>query len=245
MFHSKTEINYLLSADDIVLIAENRLYLQKLLNKTQKYVDVNNLQINEDKTKIIIFKKGGYRKTLMETFNINHENLQVVKNYKWVKFHTTGKFQITAKEIVIKSKQKIDAMWSTLWKAKLPELQNYLQYFDSVILPITTYAAQIWALEYSDILEMTQTHFIRKLLLIFPPRAANYFLRLEMGRQHLQYQILFLTIKYHFKLFKMQNKRLPKIILNELSLHRGMVNSGQPKKLVKHVQHYKINLAPH
>src|SRR5258705_10067795 len=97
-----------------------------------------------------------------------------------------------------------------------------------VIFPTLAYAAQIWAFDQAEILEQAQTHFMRKLLLIYPPRAANYFLRLELGRQHTQYRILDLAIKFHFRLFSMNNTRLPNIMLKELLYqHRkGKVKKG-------------------
>src|SRR5258705_1916153 len=108
LFHTKLELNYLLFADDIILIAENRLYLQKLLNKVQDYFLENKLQVNENKTKIMIFKKGGLnRKLQKEHFTIAGKRLEIVKEYKYlgVTFHVTGKFHATAKSIVNKAKQ--------------------------------------------------------------------------------------------------------------------------------------------
>ena len=75
-----------------------------------------------------------------------------------VNFHTTGKFHKTARDVITKTKQKIDAMWPTLMRAKLPKFNNFLQYFDSVILPKITYAAPAWALDQADIIELAQTH---------------------------------------------------------------------------------------
>src|SRR5258705_12249146 len=157
------------------------------------------------------------KKTLKIPLTINSTNLEEVASYKYlgVQFNNTGKFQTSAKELVKRGKQKIDAMWPTLMKAKLPKFNNLMQYLDSVILPRVTYAAQIWAIENTDILEMTQTYFMRKLLLIYPPRAANYFLRLELGRLHIQHRIVLATIKFHCKVFNMSDTRLPKIVLRE------------------------------
>src|SRR5258705_8459224 len=108
-------------------------------------------------------------------------------------------------------------MWPLLMRIKFPKLGNLLQYLDSVILPKATYAAQAWAMDQTDILEQIQTHFLRKLLQIYPPRATNYFLRLETGRLHITYRILMSTIKFHHKIYNMKNTRLPNIMYNELT----------------------------
>ncbi len=236
-FHTKLELNYLLFADDIILIAENRLYLQKLLNKVQDYFLENKLQVNENKTKIMIFKKGGLnRKLQREHFTIAGERLDRVKEYKYlgVTFHATGKFHATAKSIVNKAKQKIDAMWPTLMRAKFPKFKNVLLYLDSVILPKVMYSAQIWALDQTQILEQVQTHFLRKLLAIYPPRAANYFLRLELERSHILYRLFSLAIKFHHKLHIMQNFRLPKILLT-VGVLRKSERDQNPTQLVEFI----------
>ncbi len=46
LFNSKAELNYLQFADDIALLAENHLYLQKLIMETQIYFKENCLDIN-------------------------------------------------------------------------------------------------------------------------------------------------------------------------------------------------------
>src|SRR5258705_1148020 len=106
LYHTKRELNYLQFADDIVLLAENRLYMQKLLGVAQEYFNENKLVINEEKTKIIIFKKGGnISKKEAGVFYIDGKNVTVVKEYKYlgIKFHATGRFAKTTREMVVKA----------------------------------------------------------------------------------------------------------------------------------------------
>ncbi len=97
--------------DDIALLADNHLYLQKLINITQEYFISNRLKINENKTKTVIFRKGGIPKK-HDVYYLNNQKLEIVQAYKYlgVNFQSTGKFHVTAKEVVNKSKQKINAI---------------------------------------------------------------------------------------------------------------------------------------
>src|SRR5258705_4921319 len=121
--YSQKELNYLQFADDVALIADNRLYLQKLLTHMQNYANLNLLKINERKTKIMIFRRGGNINNVKEVFFINNKRLEVVKMYKYleVKFHALGRFHETAKEMVTKAKQKSDAIWPLLLKPNIPK----------------------------------------------------------------------------------------------------------------------------
>ena len=47
-------------ADDIVMFAETKIELQRLLNKLYAYYTEWNLKVNKDKTKVIVFRNGGY-----------------------------------------------------------------------------------------------------------------------------------------------------------------------------------------
>ena len=54
------KIFILLFADDLVMFAESKIELQRLLNKLYAYCTKWNLKVNIDKTKVIVFRNGGY-----------------------------------------------------------------------------------------------------------------------------------------------------------------------------------------
>ena len=49
----------LMYADDVVIISESAYVLQKLLNGLHDYCKGCHLEINESKSKVIVFRKGG------------------------------------------------------------------------------------------------------------------------------------------------------------------------------------------
>ena len=130
-------------ADDLVLLSESAGGLQKCLNNLQTYCEKWSLTINTEKTKVIIFNKGGY-KISRRSFMIMNSNIEIVQKYCYlgIIFSSTGNF-----------KNACDALYDKALKAfyKFKQLhpQNNvkiaLQLFDTLILPIVSYASVVWA----------------------------------------------------------------------------------------------------
>lgn len=53
-------------ADDIILVATSESGMNEMLKKVQKYIAKEKLTINTDKTKIMLFEKGGRQKKVEE-----------------------------------------------------------------------------------------------------------------------------------------------------------------------------------
>ena len=71
----------LLYADDIVLFAESEQELQKGLNLLEEYSDKWKFQVNVNKTKVMIFRKGGRIKQNL-SFTYKDEKLEIVNHFK-------------------------------------------------------------------------------------------------------------------------------------------------------------------
>ena len=56
---TSTSVTMYAYADDIALASDNREELQATLGELQKYTDANSLLVNESKTVLMIFRKGG------------------------------------------------------------------------------------------------------------------------------------------------------------------------------------------
>ena len=79
-------------ADDIVLFSESEEGLHKMLLTIEKYCKENELTLNTDKTKIMIFNKTG---RLMRTpFHYNGEKLENVNKFKYLGFLLTPSGEI-------------------------------------------------------------------------------------------------------------------------------------------------------
>ena len=62
---SGINISCLIYADDLVVLSTNPICLQKLLNALNDYCNENDLTINMDKSKTMVFRRGGYLSIVM------------------------------------------------------------------------------------------------------------------------------------------------------------------------------------
>ena len=53
-------------ADDIVLLAYEEKEMKKIMRRLEKYLDRKKLQLNEENSKIMVFRKGGRKKRKTE-----------------------------------------------------------------------------------------------------------------------------------------------------------------------------------
>ncbi|MEW8548622.1 MAG: reverse transcriptase family protein [Candidatus Thiodiazotropha sp.] len=176
----------LLYADDTVILATNENDLQYSLDRFHDYCRMWKLKINTDKTKILIF---GARNTSSFHFTIGDEVVEITDKYKYlgVYFSQSRSFLNARKHIVEQSRKAMYLLFCRINNLDLPvDLQ--LKLFDHTVLPILTYACEIWGFENLDILEKIHTEFLRK---ITKCRKSTplYMLYAELGRYPLNITI--------------------------------------------------------
>ena len=81
-------------ADDIVLFSESEEGLQKMLKTMEKYCEENELVLNTDKTKCMIFNKTG--RLLRKKFHFNKIPLENVREFKYLGFMLTPSGEINS-----------------------------------------------------------------------------------------------------------------------------------------------------
>ena len=83
LFPDLTEILLLMFADDLALISDSVVGLQKLLNILYRFCSDRGMIINNVKTMIVVFKKGGML-ARNETWSLGGERIQVVPCFTYV-----------------------------------------------------------------------------------------------------------------------------------------------------------------
>ena len=83
----------LLFADDMVILSENPNNLQNSLNKLLNYCNKWGLEVNTEKTKLVVFRKKGALRC-NETWYYNGKKLEVVNDFHYLgaTFSHTGSF---------------------------------------------------------------------------------------------------------------------------------------------------------
>ena len=137
-------ISSLLYADDLVIFSSTREGLQKSLNSASEFFEKWNLSINYDKTKCMTFnKKGGNDKNI---FHINSNPLENVKSYKYLGITISNKncsLKGTLLNLSVKANRALFSLKTNLNLMKMP-VKLLLKLYDTMILPILLYGAEIW-----------------------------------------------------------------------------------------------------
>ena len=123
-------------ADDLTILSESASGLQSALNKLQEYCSKWGLTINIDKTKVVIFNKGGHKFPSLK-FLLNGNLVETVQSYCYlgIIFSSCGSFT-----------RACDALTDKALKAfyKFKQIHPYnnvtlsLKLFDSLVTPIAT-----------------------------------------------------------------------------------------------------------
>ena len=123
-------------ADDTIILAENADSLQKSLNDFADYCRQWKLDINVNKSKVLIF---GSRGNTNHSFYIDTEQLEIVDSYKYLGtfFAKSGSFLTARKHVAEQARKALFLLYSRIKNLNLPvDLQ--LKLFDHTVVPIMT-----------------------------------------------------------------------------------------------------------
>lgn len=90
----------LMYADDMVIFSESVLGLQNMLDTLYEYTSKWSLSVNIDKTKIVVFRKGG-RVHVEEKWYYNNKEIEVVDNFTYlgVLLNFNGKYNMLQQKL--------------------------------------------------------------------------------------------------------------------------------------------------
>ena len=137
-------IDYLLYADDLVLLSRSEKGLQNALNRLNDYCKDWKLNINMEKTKIIVFNKSG--KIIKNNLNIDNRKIENVKTYRYLGllFSASGKFTEAKKDLLHRGYKAMFKLTS-MFKTTKPDFNTTMHLFDHIVKPVLLYGAEIWA----------------------------------------------------------------------------------------------------
>ena len=113
---SLEEIFLLLFSDDIVLVSSTPSGLQNQINNLEKASNSLGLTVNLDKTKVMIFRKGGHIGAGEKCF-FNGNEMEIVNSYKFLGYTLTTKLSsnYSCEEYASKAKGKTLDLMKTMW----------------------------------------------------------------------------------------------------------------------------------
>ncbi|CAG2242681.1 unnamed protein product [Mytilus edulis] len=197
--------------NDLALIADTPIDLQRRLNNLEKYCEKWNMTINMDKSNIVVFKNGG-KLSKNEKWYFNNEPLKVVSYYKYLGIYFSNRLKWTycCKTLRMQCEKALNMIKHCMCKLGTRDINLGFKLFDSMVAPILYYGAELWGTEKVKDIETVQNKFC-KWLLGMGQKTNNHIARGECGRHELYINYVCKPIKYFLHLQCMDDNRLPKL----------------------------------
>ena len=205
------ELFILLFADDLALLSCSPHGLQVQLDCVHRLCMELGLKINTEKSKIMVFRKGGFLGRY-EQWSIDGNQLEVVNKYVYsgFTFTTSMSLQESAKQLALKGKRALFDVLRLHSRLEQMTRNTFFKIFDSKIQPILLYSSEVWGVLVKDNNPTESVHlFACKRFLNVAARTPNKMVYGELGRHPLQINCYIRAIKYWFRLLKMDSERLP------------------------------------
>ena len=197
-------------ADDNVLMSETPAGLQQKLNILHSQCDRLGLKVNMSKTKIIVFRKGGFLGK-NEKWTFDNNPIEIVNSYCYlgITFTTKMSFMTCKTVLVSKAKKAMYELLRALRANYCNDINIFCKLFDSKITPILSYGSELLGVFDNYELDKVHTNAI-KMFLNVSTHCSNTLLYYDTGRYPLSISLKIRSIKYWLKLLELDNKRICK-----------------------------------
>ena len=172
------------------------------------------MEVNAEKTKIVVFSRGKIRKKPVFKFGDREIDIEDSYVYLGTTFNYNGSFTNAIDKQIQQAKR---AMYSLLAKArrlKLP-IDIICHLFDSCIVPILLYGCEVWGHSNLKKLEAVQLSFYKQILRLNASTASCIVLG-EVGRTKLETIVHQRMLTYWARLLKGDQGKISKIIYDLL-----------------------------
>ena len=191
------QISCLIWADDIVILSETEEGLSESLDILEKYCNQNELLINADKTKCMIFNKTG--RTSRTNFYLGNSKLENVRSYKYLGFIFTPSGEINTglhdlRDRALKAFMKIRNVMGPEFSRNI---QTTLHIINSLVMPILLYASDFWGcmkLAKGNPIDTLNLRICKQVLGV-QKQTTNIGVLLELGKILLHIDAIKLSIK--------------------------------------------------
>ena len=191
-------------ADDLIILSESKEGLQKQIDELENYCSKWKLQINNKKTKIMIFNRGN--RLINTQLHTKISKLENVKEFKYLGITISANncsFSPTIMDLSIKATRVVYALNNKIKLSKLPT-KLALTLFNTLISPILIYRSEVWG-PYANLdlvkwdkskIEQVHIQFIKRILGCNVGTSNIMMSRSEVGQRPLLVGIIKRTTLY-------------------------------------------------
>ncbi len=211
-------VNSLLYADDLLIIAKSPKQLQQSLDKLDEYCKIWKLQVNTQKTKIVVFRNR--KATGEHKFTLSNQPVEVVDSFTYlgVTFVYNGNFKQAINDMHVKARKALFKISTSLKSKDVLNHDLYTKLFDCMVKPILLYGSQVWSQQligyftkedfgnFDRLVFEQLNNKMCKYALHVGRYTSNMAARAELGRMPLLISIATLTIRYWASVIKNPSK---------------------------------------
>jgi len=223
---ASADLHILLYADDIVLLASNAIYLQDKINLLSSFFKRNNLLVNLNKTKVVIFR---YNKNKIVTPRLFWDDVEIetVEKYTYlgVTFYGNMKYSQIANDFTTKASAAESQLSNLFKRTQIKTLDSRLRLFESLVTSVLLYCSHIWGISEIEKLVVFQNKFLRRILCL-PNKTPVWFLRLETSCISIEMTFIKQLLGYYKKIISLPKECLIVKCFNALKYN---VNNSKMK----------------
>ncbi|KAL1447226.1 hypothetical protein WDU94_000608 [Cyamophila willieti] len=217
----RNEIILLLFADDLIILADSKIDLQKKLETLKEYSDENLLTVNTGKTKVMIFRSGG-RLNVSDTLYYDGEPLENVNKFTYlgVTFSSSGTYSVAAENMLSKTRAAIATVKHMFIQTKVDSWDARIKLYEAIIRSTLMYGCEVWGVAQLDVMEKAQNEFFKNLLYL-AKCTPGYMIRQETGVSPIKLHAIDQILNWIVKLENMACYRYPAMCYKRLlDLHK-------------------------
>jgi hypothetical protein len=234
MYFHDISLFLLLYADDTVLFSETVDGLQKMLHTLYTYSIKWNIDINIDKTKIVVFRNSG-KLSRTEKWIYNGDLIEAVDsfNYLGITLNFNGKFTKTQKVIASQGGKCMGYILRLCNNLSLNK-ETKLAVFDTYVLSVLLYGCEVWGFHPANDIEKVHMDFCKRILNV-KKTTINVVVLSELGRLPLHIIRKIRIVKYWLKLLETRNCIL-------ISLYEDMLERNNTSNWLYQVKYLLCSL---
>ena len=227
----------LLCADDTVVFGTDPESFQENINIFYEYSRLWNLNVNLNKTKILIF---GMRNTRNCEFKLGDHKIDICEEFKYLGtvFTRQRSFYKAIKHNIEHARKALHLLYKRINNLQIP-LDLQLHLFDSTVLPIILYGCEIWGFQNTKMIDTIYNQFLRNISKL-RKSTPIYMLYAELGRKPIDINIKSRMISLWISLVNNDNRN--KISKKIYDIMRSEYNRGQNYKWLDYIKNIRISV---
>ncbi|MEW8548219.1 MAG: reverse transcriptase family protein [Candidatus Thiodiazotropha sp.] len=210
LYPDLVELFLLLFADDVALLSDSVIGLQRQLNLLYDFCKDKKLQVNIRKTKVVVFKNGPML-ARNEKWTFDGQRLDVVNCFSYLGLSLSMQlsFNRMASDQATKAKRVLISLLNSLYDlGQLPK-DIFFKIFDRKISPLLLYGSEIWGCLKRESVELVHRYACKRYMCV-SLKACNAAVLGDCGRFPLWIESNKRCIKYWLKILNMPDTRYVK-----------------------------------